>query len=111
MLRGFALLGEGEQSMKMQLNAQYQQLYEQSLNNYGAGSLSDLFTQRLTDWGNSPPNLFVAPFVILPIFLIGAYVIKSGLLQRMQTDVAVLRKVMYWSFFCRCHIYHQQDGQ
>ena len=93
-----SLTGGGEGSLKSEMNLEYQKLYEQSIANYGAGGLSDILAQRATDWGQTLSNLVVVPFMILPIFLIGAYVIRSGLLQRMQTEVATLRKVMIWSF-------------
>jgi uncharacterized protein len=92
-----SLGGSGGNTAITQMNEQYQKLYEQSFDNYGTGGLSEILAQRATDWSYTLSNLLIAPFFILPIFLIGAFVLKSGLLQRMQTDGATLRKVMGWS--------------
>jgi uncharacterized protein len=97
MFVGDSISGAGENSLRAQMNAQYKTLYEQSFANYGSGGLSDIFTQRLADWGLSLSNLFVAPFVILPIFLIGAYVLRSGFLKTLQTDNGVLRRTIVWT--------------
>jgi uncharacterized protein len=97
MLAADSLSDNGGNSLTAQMNKQYQKLYEQSFVNYGAGGLSDIITQRVTDWGQTLSNVIVVPFLILPIFLIGAYLVKSGVLQRLQMDAAMLRQLMFWS--------------
>jgi uncharacterized protein len=72
--------------------------FNQSFTHYADGTLIDIMIQRIVDWSQMISNLFVAPFMILPIFLLGMYAYRSGMLQRMQSDSSYLIRVTLISF-------------
>ncbi|HSI67135.1 MAG TPA: DUF418 domain-containing protein [Planococcus sp. (in: firmicutes)] len=61
---------------------------------YPAGSYSEIFSQRLSDWyyQNNPANFFVMIFTILPLMMAGAAAAKWHLIERTKQ----YRKLWIW---------------
>jgi uncharacterized protein len=72
--------------------------FNQSFTSYADGTIIDIMVQRIVDWSQLIGNLFVAPFMILPIFLLGMYAYRSGTLQRLQSDSSYLLRLLIISF-------------
>ena len=83
------LIEQANEADRIELEA----AYERSFVSYRSTSFERVNEQRVMDWRYLSGNLFAVPFVILPIFLIGAAIVKSGYLARLQQDQAFLRKV------------------
>ncbi len=76
------------------LDGEYRILYEQAFMIYGEGSWSSIITRNIADWNFMVANMLIfAPFVILPMFLLGVYAYKRGIIQEPQQHLPWLRKL------------------
>jgi uncharacterized protein len=82
------------EEQKQLLLGSNEDLYEASFLNYGEGSFADQMLQRATDWLQLVWNLAYAPFLFLPIFLLGAYAWTSGMIRRILDDAIYMWTTM-----------------
>ncbi|NDI34274.1 DUF418 domain-containing protein [Chengkuizengella sediminis] len=69
-----------------------------SLNHYGEGTLTEIILQNINDWLYIfPSSMISALFLILPMFLLGAYFGKRSIFVRMNEHLYLFKKIWIWS--------------
>lgn len=75
-----------------------QQKMNSALNHYGEGSYAEIILQNFHDWLFVFSSGFIsALFLVLPMFLLGCYVGKRKLLDRISDHVSFIKKVWIYS--------------
>jgi uncharacterized protein len=97
-------------------NSETKQRYDTAFAQYSTGTFRDVVVQQTKDWGfYASTNMLLSLFLVLPLFLLGASVYKSGILLRLHDDHAFRRKWLVYSLvtgvvftiikeYCRNHL-------
>jgi uncharacterized protein len=74
------------------------QQFERAVQTYKTGSYAQILHQNFMDWQLlNVTNVFVGPFMVLPLFLFGAVLFRSGLWMRLHTDRSLRTMCVYCS--------------
>jgi uncharacterized protein len=72
------------------------QLRAEAIAGYGGGTYREILVRRVVDYGGVFPLLLSRVPSVLAMFLLGLYVGKRGILQRVDEHVPLLRRVRLW---------------
>ena len=69
---------------------------ENSFLAYGEGNFAAIMAQRSADVLLGYSQLFISFFMVFPLFLLGVYVAKKGILQNIEANLSFIKKAWMW---------------
>jgi uncharacterized protein len=90
--------------------------YQTAYDVYSSGTWSQIIAQNIADWGFTLTNITIYPFIILPMFLLGVYAYKRGVVREPAQHLPWIRQVWLGSlligvvFSIVKYVYAEMDG-
>jgi uncharacterized protein len=98
----FTSMSVAQETLNPMYIVAYNQFFQGELNVamdiYSSGSWADIVARNIKDWQFIiESSLIMAPFSILPMFLLGVYAYKRGLIQQPAQHVILIRKIWLYT--------------
>ena len=93
---GAFAMGFLDEAMRATMLDDMKNRLESSFYAYGQGTFADIMAQRASDTLFAYSNLLITVFLFLPLFLLGVYVAKKGILQHLEANMSFIKKAWLW---------------